>query len=457
MLLSLATTKIAATAALRSAIVLPRKRAYGDTTNSVRRCHGVLGGRAGREAVSPSTVAVSDSHNVESNGIEASEAKLVRRTKVQNETTAGGVQPSATSNTAILSLAAIAVAATAAATMNTFSNGTDKDESSQSLRHLPRRDDCRLASSWPWSYHYRPFVLTSCEASINRKENTTSVAASTPSSASITSTDFDGKVVSALPEDRRGTYGDSDIGATTTASVAKSNSILRRMTNVGRFSLLSETRSNPSVPVLVLTVTGDRNGNGPSTSSNGGESGPGSGSFKAEDFIRLYEQRGIGTKHPRFTARLDPTGSYFVHNDDTNNLAGDINDSDPCGSILKKKPKKTAAAATTTYAKSPAKNLSVVVRDVSYPVGGRAELVQWINQALLTPIPLDKTLWDVQVATGGTLGRSGAINPHRLNEIVRDHNNINNKATDQVGSGTSSVVESILVFRAHHCLGKNSE
>ena len=465
MLLSLGTTKIAATTVRRSAIVLPKSRASGDTANTVRRCYGVLGGRAEqRETASSSTAAVSDRYNVRSTGIEASEAKLMRRPKVQIETTTGGVQPFARTNAAIFSVAAFAVAATAtaAATMKTFSDGTDKDESPQTLRLLPRTYGCSLASSWPWSYHHRPFLLTSCEAPTNRKDNTTSVSASTSISAPTISTDFDEKAVSSLPEDRRGTHGDSQIGTNTTSSVAKSKSILRRMTNVGRFSLLSETRSNPSVPVLVLTVTDDRNGIDASSSLNDGESGFGSGSFKAEDFIRLYEERGIGTKHPRFNARLDPTGSYFVHHDDTDVAGGDIDVNVPSASTLTKKTKTTTAVAVAAAAttKSPTKSSTVVVRDVSYPVGGRAELVQWINQALLTPIPLDKTLWDVQVATGGTLGRSGAINPHRLDEIVRDWNNNGKKngtMADRGGSGTSSIVESILVFRAHHCLGKKSE
>ena len=66
----------------------------------------------------------------------------------------------------------------------------------------------------------------------------------------------------------------------------------RRMTNVGRFSLVSETARNPSVPVLVLAMTGKP--------------------LKSEDFRRLYQQKKVSEKHPRFAARLDSTKTHFV-------------------------------------------------------------------------------------------------------------------------------------------------
>mmetsp|Transcript_46814 Transcript_46814/g.114146 ORF Transcript_46814/g.114146 Transcript_46814/m.114146 type:complete len:807 (-) Transcript_46814:966-3386(-) len=404
MLLNLATTKIAPAAVRRSVVVIPRSTASGRATNSsLWRCYSVFGGGGGRETASTRTTAVVD--RIET----AAVATVIETTNLQVKCTASPSDSgSSTTYAAALAAAAMAMAPAAAATAAT---------------------------------HHQPF-LTSCDAPTQPNENTPSSS----SSSSSTSKDFEGNAVSSLREDRRDNGGDLQAVTTNTSSVAKSKSILRRMTNVGRFSLLSETRSNPSVPVMVLVVTDDRNGNdATSSSSKDGGSKSGSGSFNAEDFIRLYEQRGIATKHPRFNARLDPTGSYFVHHDDNDDDSSGDDDDENHSSV----------STVTKKQKTSSPTVDVVVRDVSYPVGGRAELVQWINQALLTPIPLDETLWDVQVATGGTLGRSGAINPHRLDEIVRDqnhNNNNNNKTTNQGCGGTSTIVESLIVFRSHHCL-----
>mmetsp|Transcript_46812 Transcript_46812/g.114134 ORF Transcript_46812/g.114134 Transcript_46812/m.114134 type:complete len:805 (-) Transcript_46812:966-3380(-) len=402
MLLNLATTKIAPAAVRRSVVVIPRSTASGRATNSsLWRCYSVFGGGGGRETASTTTAAVVD--RIET---AAAETVKIETTNLQVKYTPSPPSDSGSSTTYAAALAAAAMAAAATA-----------------------------------ATHHQPF-LTSCDAPTQPNENTPSSS----SSSSSTSKDFEGNAVSSLREDRRDNGGDLQAVTTNTSSVAKSKSILRRMTNVGRFSLLSETRSNPSVPVMVLVVTDDRNGNdATSSSSKDGGSKSGSGSFNAEDFIRLYEQRGIATKHPRFNARLDPTGSYFVHHDDNDDDSSGDDDDENHSSV----------STVTKKQKTSSPTVDVVVRDVSYPVGGRAELVQWINQALLTPIPLDETLWDVQVATGGTLGRSGAINPHRLDEIVRDqnhNNNNNNKTTNQGCGGTSTIVESLIVFRSHHCL-----
>lgn len=163
----------------------------------------------------------------------------------------------------------------------------------------------------------------------------------------------------------------------------------RRMTNVGRFSLVSETQQNPSVPVMVLAMTGKP--------------------YFAEDFRRLYRERKVAEKHPRFGARLDATKTHFVFDNDKNN-------------------QESASGKDN-------------VRDRMYPQIPVAELKDRVNDAsLYEPLDLNTRLWEAWTATGGTLGQSGAISTDATTA----------KSTTK---NEEKEVESLLLFRAHHCLG----
>lgn len=163
----------------------------------------------------------------------------------------------------------------------------------------------------------------------------------------------------------------------------------RRMTNVGRFSLVSETQQNPSVPVMVLAMTGKP--------------------YFAEDFRRLYRERKVAEKHPRFGARLDATKTHFVFDNDKNN-------------------QESASGKDN-------------VRDRMYPQIPVAELKDRVNDAsLYEPLDLNTRLWEAWTATGGTLGQSGAIPTDATTA----------KSTTK---NEEKEVESLLLFRAHHCLG----
>ena len=153
----------------------------------------------------------------------------------------------------------------------------------------------------------------------------------------------------------------------------------RRMTQVGRFSLLSETESNPSIPVMVLAMTGKP--------------------WTPHDFIQLYLNRNIPEKHERFNAALE---------------GGDFRIS---------------------------RNHTVPVDHVMhYPVVYRSELKDWIIDAITQPLDLSERLWQARTATGGKIGQSGAISKHQA-ELIK---------TEQPPA--SSDVESLLLFRAHHCM-----
>jgi diacylglycerol O-acyltransferase / wax synthase len=158
---------------------------------------------------------------------------------------------------------------------------------------------------------------------------------------------------------------------------ADANAIRRRMTSVGRFSLLSETTTNPSVPVLILCLSGRP--------------------WTARDFLNLYNERKIGEKHERFRSTMD--GDHFVVQETT--------------------------------------ALSSVRDMLAYPQIYRTELKGMIGDALLAPMDLSKGLWEVSVGTGGKIGQSGAISSSRQTPH---------------GGPPGVDVESLLLFRAHHCM-----
>ena len=129
-----------------------------------------------------------------------------------------------------------------------------------------------------------------------------------------------------------------------------------RMTNVGRFSLVSETLQNPSVPVMVLALSGKP--------------------FTSQDFVQIYQERKMENKHPRFAAHLDPGRNYFI-----------------LPSVVSNTP---------------------LVQPVLYPVIPGAELKDRINDAIQDPLDLDARLWEVRTATGGKIGQSGVIPDDRV-------------------------------------------
>jgi hypothetical protein len=80
------------------------------------------------------------------------------------------------------------------------------------------------------------------------------------------------------------------------------------------------------------------------------------------------------------------------------------------------------------------------VQEVIYPLIPRAELKDRINDAIQEPLDLDSRLWEVQTCTGFPVGQSGAI---PLANSTQNNNS---------NSGEDNDVESLLFFRAHHCM-----
>jgi diacylglycerol O-acyltransferase len=158
--------------------------------------------------------------------------------------------------------------------------------------------------------------------------------------------------------------------------------IRRRMTKVGRFSVLSETADNPAVTVLILALSGKP--------------------MQPKDFINLYQSRKIDTKHERFRSTLDRGDlTHFITKEDF---------------------------------------VPTVKEAIAYPVVYRRELKDWATDAVLQPMNLSESLWQAWTFTGGAIGQSGAF-PKPKGMSAADKNRFDKDA-----------VESLLLFRAHHCM-----
>ena len=158
----------------------------------------------------------------------------------------------------------------------------------------------------------------------------------------------------------------------------------RRMTNVGRFALVSETTTNPSIPVLVLAMTGPTG-------------------WTAQDFDRLYRERQIAHKHPRFHATLDPTHTYFVfdHNTKTTTTAESKMETKEASHTTNAGRRSMGNNVNNTNYRRPTTNQKNV-RDVAFPAIPTAELKDRINAACLYhPLDLTTRLWEAWTATGG--------------------------------------------------------
>jgi hypothetical protein len=130
------------------------------------------------------------------------------------------------------------------------------------------------------------------------------------------------------------------------------------MTSVGRFSLESETSTNPSIPTFFVALAGNK-------------------PFTAQSFAQLWKDRGMQDLHPRFHHVVSPTHvGYFEPN--TEEL--DIQDALP-------------------------------------PMIYRDDLKHRIQTCLTHPLNVNDALWQVQISSG-TLGSSGAI-PGNKAELLR--------------------------------------
>jgi len=190
------------------------------------------------------------------------------------------------------------------------------------------------------------------------------------------------------------------------------------MTSIGRFALRSETLSNPSVPTLFIALSGDSKNMinstsqetptlaGMNTTANGlaGKAG-----MTVPEFSQTFISRDVHRLHPRYLSRVSKSDDRYFESI----VESSDDDIAPLSQVMKNHVYETLH--TSVY---------------------RKDLARRIEQLLMTPMEVQKKLWEVQISTG-PLGSSGAIGQNLLPDLL--------------SSGKD--IESILLFRFHHALG----
>lgn len=180
------------------------------------------------------------------------------------------------------------------------------------------------------------------------------------------------------------------------------------MTPIGRFSLKSETLSNPSVPTFFMALSGEGNSGDNKNNSQyktNLSSKPQSG-LTVPEFQSAWLNCGMPDIHPRFHSTVSKDDDRYFE--------------------LKPGPKK---------------ELSRFTNETLHTHVYRRDLKKRIETFLMTPINVFDKLWEVQISSG-TLGSSGAISKDKVQDIINNSDQDANK-----------LIESLLLFRCHHSLG----
>lgn len=194
------------------------------------------------------------------------------------------------------------------------------------------------------------------------------------------------------------------------------------MTNIGRFSLKTETKTNPSVPTFFIALSSP-----PSTTSSNDKSDNATGISRTHnrnesevmtvpEFISTWHKRNMPSLHPRFHYKLSSTFDGHFEPIKHESKAGRLN--------------------------SP---VSIHVMETLPMNIYREDLKRRVESLVSTAMDVKNKLWSVQISSG-ELGSSGAISKQRAEEIIRDRG----------GHGINSsrpIKETVLLFKCHHSMG----
>lgn len=176
--------------------------------------------------------------------------------------------------------------------------------------------------------------------------------------------------------------------------------VRKRMTSIGKFSLRSQTESNPSQPTFFLALSNH-------TMDKSVTEKP---TMTASEFRETWYRKDMHRKHPRFHSKVSSCGEFFepiISQDDVYDHNGDFES-----------------------------HVSETLHMTVY----RQDLKTRIEKFLTDVMDVTEKLWEVQISSGD-LGTSGGISQKRSREI-------NNEAQDIIKLNK----ETIMLFRSHHSL-----
>ena len=266
-------------------------------------------------------------------------------------------------------------------------------------------------------FSYPSFWSANCDASVNQDRDTTSKTA-----------------------------GENPFMTNKQGSVV----LRKRMTSIGRFSLKSESETNPSIPTFFLALTGQKKseqdadddasrktlavGNNPSSI------------FTVNDFETAWMKRDMPSRHPRFHSTVSKHDDRFF---ETHHIQ-DASDGNNNETNLKIKAE-----------------LDKHVKETMHFSVYRDELRNRIENMLISPIEVEDKLWECLVSNG-QLGSSGAISKVKSEAISTRQQSSNQKSAALLKRQTTKgrpwknaaqetlfktqPMETVLLFRSHHAL-----
>jgi len=251
-----------------------------------------------------------------------------------------------------------------------------------------------------------------------------------------------------------------DFDNDTTSSLAAANNpfmtnnlgsvvLRKRMTSIGRFSLKSESVSNPSIPTFFLALSGSKKPDSDSpekTAAVGTSHSSTRNIFTVNDFEGAWMKRDMPARHPRFHSTVSRHDDRFFEETHHVKAASTISDNDGNDKELNLQIK----AELDRHA-SETMHFSVY----------REDLRNRIENMLTSPIQVADKLWEVKISSG-PIGSSGAISKVKSEAIStrQQLSNEKNALKRQPTKGRpwkdavqdTKPMESVFLFRSHHAL-----
>jgi hypothetical protein len=218
--------------------------------------------------------------------------------------------------------------------------------------------------------------------------------------------------------------------------------IQKRMTPIGRFSLKTETNTNPSVPTFFIALSSPPSSTTTSTSTSTSIDNN-NDSMSVSEFISTWHKRNMPSLHPRFHFKISSTKEG--HFESITNT--DKEESDETLESNKKIKEKNESKDTNKNSENENENNhDININDIKNHVSEtlhmnvyRQDLKKRIEQLVTTVMDVKEKLWFVQISSG-ELGSSGAISKHKVNELKKEKSDTPKK-------------ESVLLFKCHHSMG----
>lgn len=211
----------------------------------------------------------------------------------------------------------------------------------------------------------------------------------------------------------------------------------KRMTSIGRFSLKSESISNPSIPTFFLALSGSKKPDNDTSA----KSQYTRNIFTVNDFENAWMNKEMPDRHPRFHSAVSRHDDRFF--EETHHVLSGNDGNDKELNLQIKAELDRHASETMHFS---------VYRD---------DLRNRIENMLTSPIEVEDKLWEVKISSG-PIGSSGAISKVKSDAIStrQQISNEQNALKRQLTKGRTwtdafqdtEPMESVLLFRSHHAL-----